>query len=261
MTDFQKEFNKIFSNDCSVENYDWNKKRFFDPVNNDCYKSETALMSSITSEAYNKFGFDVEYFIKDVNTKRDEILGEDVLENIVRRFRLKVYASDIPSLQKQYELQGMIFNEIITVQCTIQHFNEASRYDNNTEELKYDSYLPKIKDLMFFKYANLYYEILNVKTHEDGSVFLSTPITYTFHLRVWRNVHENVDYSSNNDDNMDYLRSYVELSETFDMNKSSKIDSNSDVLSVNKYVEKEDEKQALYNKDVKNKSIDPFDGW
>ena len=81
-------------------------------------------MASLTSEAYNKFGIAVEYFVKEHDTKFDPLLGEDQLENISRRFSLQVYAENIPNLQKQYQLQGMIYTEIVTVQCTIQHFAE-----------------------------------------------------------------------------------------------------------------------------------------
>ena len=55
MTDFASEFKKIFSNSCSIENYDWTKPRLWDSLNNDCYGSEVALLSSLTSEAYNKY--------------------------------------------------------------------------------------------------------------------------------------------------------------------------------------------------------------
>jgi hypothetical protein len=216
-TDFASEFRKIFSNGCAPLT-DWSQPRYFDSQNNDCYGSEAALMASLTSEAYNKFGIAVEYFVKEHDTKFDPLLGEDQLENISRRFSLQVYAENIPNLQKQYQLQGMIYTEIITVQCTIQHFNEASRYDWKTENpIAYDPILPKIGDLMYFKYSDLYYEVLNVKEFAEGTNFLSTPITYTFSLRVWRNSHENVDEMNVNDDNMEHLRSYVELGETFNV--------------------------------------------
>lgn len=222
-TDFASEFNKIFSNGCSISGYDWNKPRYFDSINNECYAAEVALMSSLASEAYNKFGFEVEYFIKEQDTRFDPLFGEDQLENIKRRFKLNVYAENVPQLQKQYQIQGMIFTEIITVTCTIAHFDEASKYDWTTDTELYESTVPKIGDLMYFKYSDLYYEVLNVKTHAEGTNFLSSPINYTFNLRVWRNAHENVDEKNYNDDNMEHLRSYVELGETFnvdlDLNK------------------------------------------
>lgn len=54
MTDFASEFKKIFSNSCPPQT-DWTKPRFFDSLNSDCYGSEVALLSSLTSEAYNKY--------------------------------------------------------------------------------------------------------------------------------------------------------------------------------------------------------------
>ncbi len=285
MTDFNQEFQKIFSNGCPPTT-DWNQPRPFDALNNDCYGAEAALMASLTSEAYNKFGFEITYFVKEHDTKFDPLLGEDQLENVKRRFELQVYAENIPQLQKQYQMQGMIYTEIVTVQCTIQHFLEASRYDWKTENPEaYESLLPKIGDLMYFHFNDLYYEVINVKDHAEGTNFLSQPITYTFNLRVWRNSHENVDELNANDDNMEHLRSYVELGETFNVDwdfgkhepsativtpdhsrEHSTVAASGDILAINNELENKIEKQALYNPETdENKQqhyeIDPFDGW
>lgn len=180
----------------------------------------------------------------------------------------------------------MIYTEIVTVQCTIQHFLEASRYDWKTENPEaYESILPKIGDLMYFHFNDLYYEVINVKDHAEGTNFLSQPITYTFNLRVWRNSHENVDELNANDDNMEHLRSYVELGETFNVDwdfgkhepsatvvtpdhsiEHSTVAASGDILSINDELESKIEKQALYNPETdENKQqhyeIDPFDGW
>lgn len=187
----------------------------------------------------------------------------------------------------------MIYTETITVQCTIQHFLEASRYDWKTENpTAYESIVPKIGDLMYFNYSDLYYEVINVKDHAEGTNFLSTPITYTFVLRVWRNSHENVDELNVNDDNMEHLRSYVELGETFNVDMDfgkhdksativgnekpnhSSVAASGDILSINDTVSTEalkkskntDSMNVMYDPSIdENKidteSIDPFNGW
>lgn len=115
-------------------------------------------------------------------------------------------------------MQGMIYNETVTLQCTIAHFLEASRYDWKTENPEaFESITPKIGDLMYFNFNDTYYEVINVKDFAENTSFLSTPITYQFILRVWRNSHENVDEMNVNDDKMEHLRSYVELGETFNV--------------------------------------------
>ena len=294
MTDFASEFKKIFSNSCPPQT-DWNQPRYFDSLNNDCYGSEAALMASLTSEAYNKHGLSVYYFVKEHDKKFDPLLGEDQLENIKRRFALQVYAENVPQLQKQYQLQGMIYTEIVEVQCTIQHFAEASRYDWKTENpTAYDSIVPKIGDLMYFKYSDLYYEVLNVKDFAEGTTFLSTPITYKFSLRVWRNSHENVDELNVNDDNMEHLRSYVELGETFNVehdmeehtvanklnpnagmqeihkdyvpDQTSVVKTQGDILAINDNLQEKEQAQAVYDPSTDESKkdlprIDPFDGW
>lgn len=50
-TDFASEFAKVFGNNCPPQT-DWTQPRYFDSLNNDCYASEAALLSSLTSEAY-----------------------------------------------------------------------------------------------------------------------------------------------------------------------------------------------------------------
>ena len=89
-------------------------------------------MSSLTSEAYNQFGFEIDYYVKQISTKRDRLFGEDPLENIVRRFRLSVYTDKIPNLQKKYQLQGMLYEEVFEVQATIAHKSSKSRRLSHT---------------------------------------------------------------------------------------------------------------------------------
>lgn len=279
MTNFAEEFAKTFGNSCPPTT-DWNAPRPFDALNNDCYKAEAALISELTSEAYNQFGFEVQYFIKKISTKKDKLYGEDALENFERRFRLKVYAENVPQLQRQYQLQGMLYTEIVTLQATIEHFREASTYDYVTREQAWPEYYPKIGDVMYFPWCDLYYEILNVKEFAEGTSFLSAPITFTFQLRVWRNAHESVDHTEVNDDKMEHLNSYVSLAETFNIDhktddgkyehmgppksdhaelKTSKVEAKGDVLAVNDYLKTQE--HVLFKKKGKDKSLDPFDGW
>lgn len=280
MTDFASEFAKVFNNGCAPTTTDWNAPRYFDSINNPCYEKEAALLSSLTSEAYSQFGFEVQYFIKKISTHSDRIYGEDPLENVERRFKLKVYAESVPSMQRTYELQGMSYDEIVEVQATIRHFEEASQVDFVTGEAVWNTVVPNIGDIIYFPWCDTYYEVLNIKGFADGTTFLSTPITYTFSLRVWRNAHESVDITKVNDDNMEHLRSYVELSETFnidhksDANKfehidpaitgtsglpTSKVVAGDDVLSINDKLETE---TRLWNDKNKGaKQIDPWDGW
>lgn len=284
MTDFASEFSKIFSNGCDVSNTDWTAPRYFDATNNPCYEAEAALASSLTSEAYSQSGFEVQYFIKKIGTKEDKLYGEDQLENFERRFRLQVYTSSVPMLQKMYQLQGMVYTEIITLQATIAHFEEASQIDFVTGESSWESQVPRIGDVMYFPWCDLYYEVLNVKTFAEGTSFLSAPITYTFSLRVWRNSKEFVDVTQNaNDDKLEHLKSYVSLGETFGVTHSdgsefehittpsydtkpvelpsSKVKDN-DVLSVNRSLEKVDNSHVLYDDTRNNDEVpDFFAGW
>lgn len=281
MTDFASEFSRVFGNSCSVSGTDWTEKRYFDTVNNPDYECEAALASSLTSEAYQQAGFTVQYFIKKNSVTNNKLYGEDELENFERRFKLQVYSESVPQLQKMYQMQGMVYTEIVTVQCTIAHFQEASQVDFVSGETVWPEVAPAIGDLMYFPWCDLYYEVLNVKTFAEGSTFLSTPITYTFSLRVWRNAHEDVDIVKANDDNMEHLRSYVELAETFDMDHktsptehdneskgysdeqklaTSKVSASGDKLAINRVLENDLNSQVLYNP-KKERGKGSWAGW
>lgn len=281
-TNFASEFSKVMGGGagaCSVKGKDWNEKRYFDPESSDCYKAEAALISELTSEAYGNYGLEVLYYVKNIDTKIDRLYGEDPLENIERRFKLQMYTESIPTMQKQYDLQGMIYNEIITCQCTIQHFYEASQLTYPDLEDMYEPIEPRIGDIVYMQYSDTYYEVINVKPFAEQSTFMSTPITYTFSLRIWHNNHE--DVNDNIADPMNEIRHFTELAETFDLPDDPKEDKDgyiapeSDILSNNTdlkndkdiFDEPKDNVPTHVNyadKEIKEENpqyYDPFGGW
>lgn len=299
--DYAAEFRKLFSNGCTVQGWDWNAPRYFDSTENDCYSAEAALVSELTSEAYNNFGFEVLYYIKAIDTKIDRLYGEDPLENIERRFKLQMYTDSIPTMQKSYDLQGMIYNELITCQCTVQHFYEASQLSYPDMQDIYEAEVPRIGDIVYMEYSDTYYEVVNVKQFADSTTFLSTPMTYTFILRVWRNNHEDVDVNKINPDKMEEFNEYASLGETFNLDlkdteehntahvqadateENGKIKEGSDMLAINEDLKRDEtlkyseegeilkdakdnvESHVVYNdKEVKEENpeyYDPFGGW
>lgn len=282
---FASEFAKIFSTTgCTIEGYDWNQPHYFDP-SSECYSAETALISSLTSEAYNKYGFTAEYYIKQISTKRDKIYGEDALENIVRRFKLSVYTSEIPQSEKHYLLQGMTYTDVVHLQCSIQHFKEASilPFDQKIDNRIFDEYYPKIGDLMYFPWNKTFYEIINVKTFSDSSTFLSVPITFEFILKVWKPSHEDVDVMNKNPDSMSEVDTLASLGEVFDMDlngqkyvvadhvdneKKVPFSTSGDILSINNSLNGKDKglsreksiNDIIYkNSDIDDTIFDPFE--
>lgn len=283
---FSEEFKRIFSNNsCSISGYDWTKDRPFDATS-ECYQKEVALVSSLTSEAYGKFGMSVEYFVKQISTKRDKLYGEDPLENVIRRFKLDVYTDKVPELSKSYQLQGMVYTEMLAVQCTVQHFFEASQLDIYGNDI-YEPIEPLIGDLLYLEWLDKYYEIIHVRKFSENSSFLSAPITYELTLRMWRNNHEDVDVANQNKehDNMDNFRKaaqfeetpYAGLNDAFDVDfkpvgppaPSKSVDSSCDILSINDNLEdkhKKENKKCINDPVYKTNKLseeifDPFDDW
>ena len=281
-TQYASEFSCLFGGGCSVSGKDWNAPRYFDGIDNDCYKAEAALVSSLTSEAYGNFGFEVQYYLKSIETDKDQLYGEDPLHNVERRFKLQLYTSNIPTMQKNYELQGMVYQELINCQCTIQHFYEASQLSYPDMQSIYEPEVPKIGDIVYVEYSDTYYEVVNVKEFAESSTFLAVPMTYTFILRVWRNNHEFVDEQNVNPDKMDEFRKYAELAETFNLDtststtdKTTEVSHESDMLATNEDVKKDVDKNnkpkdnvnshVVYKSDeIKEDNpayFDPFGGW
>lgn len=281
-TQYASEFSRLFGGGCSVSGKDWNAPRYFDGIDNDCYKAEAALVSSLTSEAYGNFGFEVQYYLKSIETDKDQLYGEDPLHNVERRFKLQLYTSNIPTMQKNYELQGMVYQELINCQCTIQHFYEASQLSYPDMQSIYEPEVPKIGDIVYVEYSDTYYEVVNVKEFAESSTFLAVPMTYTFILRVWRNNHEFVDEQNVNPDKMDEFRKYAELAETFNLDtststtdKTTEVSHESDMLATNEDIKKDVDKNnkpkdnvnshVVYKSDeIKEDNpayFDPFGGW
>lgn len=281
-TQYASEFSRLFGGGCSVSGKDWNAPRYFDGIDNDCYKAEAALVSSLTSEAYGNFGFEVQYYLKSIETDKDQLYGEDPLHNVERRFKLQLYTSNIPTMQKNYELQGMVYQELINCQCTIQHFYEASQLSYPDMQSIYEPEVPKIGDIVYVEYSDTYYEVVNVKEFAESSTFLAVPMTYTFILRVWRNNHEFVDEQNVNPDKMDEFRKYAELAETFNLDtststtdKTTEVSHEFDMLATNEDVKKDVDKNnkpkdnvnshVVYKSDeIKEDNpayFDPFGGW
>ena len=279
-TDFNSEFSRLFKNSCSVSGYDWSKPKFFD-ANSRCYDSEAALISSLTSEAFGKFGFSVDYYLKDISTNRDKLFGEDALENVIRRFKLNLYTDSVGNLQKAYQLQGMVYEDIIHASCSILHFEEASMY-NYEGVIEYGIAVPKLGDIIKFNWNDTFYEIINIKTFAEGSSFLGKPITYEFIMKVWKNNHDDIDVEAINSDPMENLTQTMSLAETFNIehntsditanitSESSVYSISGDALSINNSLSGKDKdfseksiNDIIYKAEDFDNSVifDPFEGF
>lgn len=265
-TNYAAEFNKLFNGaGCSVQNKDWNAPKFFDGQNNDCYKAEAALQSSLASEAYGNFGFQVQYYVRDMSTKKDVLFGEDTIPNVLRRFILKMYTENIPQMQKSYDLQGMNYTELITCQCTVQQFYDASQLSYPDLQDIYEPIEPRIGDIVYIEYSDTYYEIVNVKQFAENSSFLTVPITYQFILRIWHNNTDNVDEMNVNPDKMEDFREYNQLGETFNLDlhedekdlPTSTVSPEKDMLSINEDLKKDTDIDEMPKPDPKK--VEPTD--
>lgn len=118
----------------------------------------------------------------------------------------------------------MTYTDIVHLQCTIQHFKEASvlPFNPSIDNFRYEEYYPRIGDLMYFPWNKTFYEVINVKTFSEGSSFLTVPVTFEFIVKVWKPSHEDVDIMNKNPDAMQEINTVASLGEVFDIETTGK---------------------------------------
>jgi hypothetical protein len=235
---------------CMVKDWDWTNPNTIGNPDSDCAKSEAALIESLTKEAYDLAGFEVQYYVFNYDTQRDRLYGEDVNRAIERRFALQVYTPNIPTLTRTYRIEGFDYDELITLNCTVNSFRESSRYswsdDRSKREPKFDPMMsPRVGDILYFPFIDIFYTIYNVKDFaEKDAIFKSIAITYQIICKVWRNNRNEVMPVDENDQ-LEEISSYQSLDSMF--NIDNQIDKKKDVLYTNK-----DEVKSI---------VDPFEGF
>ena len=253
-----------------VSQYPWlcsTVSRLDDDSDNIVCPNEEDTDNVLIQDAYEKFGIICVYYRVTEDLLRDKLFGEDQLKYIQRSWYFNGYVEQLPPNVRSYQLQGIWGEDVVRMFASIDAFNYYSTYggkDKNTPEV-YEEQPPSIGDIVYIKYSDTYYEIVNVKPFAEGTTFLSTPMTWFFHLRVWHNNHDDVDHFDQNPDKMEEFRSYNELAETFDLDlkadengvPTSRVEPESDMLAINKDLVKDTDIEEMPKKDPK--IVEPTD--
>ena len=127
------------------------------------YNNERELYDLMITEAYNKHGVCMDFYITSFDTNYDKIWGEDNDRRYIRRFQLMVFYT-LPQEEKLWTTFGIEGLDSFNMQVSKRHFWIASQYDyNQTNPNAYSPYVPKTGDFIFAKYNKYIYEIVEVK--------------------------------------------------------------------------------------------------
>lgn len=146
------------------------------------YNNERELYEVLHMESFNHMGVQLVYY--PVSISADKLFGEDNSRVVERRFDFMA-RYDLPNESRNVSTIGIAGLDNFPIYISIMHFDFVSRFDSFGTSGAYETYTPKIGDLIYAKYNKTFYNILNVKAEEN--IFLQGKHTYTFILDVYKN--------------------------------------------------------------------------
>lgn len=163
------------------------------------YTNEKTLYDKFMTECYNEHGVTSEYYIVTHDTSYDPIWGEDQNRRLVRKFDFQGFF-ELPSRDRTWSQFGIEVMDIFVVQVSKRHFEYASRLSGSTFSSAnnfsdwgghpvplYDSYRPKIGDIIRNKYDGMFYEIIQIEDNQDE--FLQISHQWDLTVKIFRDNH------------------------------------------------------------------------
>lgn len=149
------------------------------------YNNERELYDLLITEAYNKHGVCMTYYITTYDINYDRIFGEDNDRRFVRKFNFMAFFT-LPREEKLWNKFGIAGMDQFSIFVSKRHFKIASRYNfDQTSANAYDSYIPQVGDIIMSDYAKYVYEIVEVK-EEVGMYLLSKQHVWEFIVKPFR---------------------------------------------------------------------------
>lgn len=148
------------------------------------YNNERELYEVLQMELYNNKGVPMYYYPVSINS--DKVFGEDNSRVVQRRFDFMAYY-ELPAEVRQTGIMGISYTDNFPIYISIMHFNHVSRCNVSgtyTPDFYTIPVIPKIGDIVYAKYNQTLYIVLNVKTEID--MFLQGKHSYTIQLEVFK---------------------------------------------------------------------------
>lgn len=129
------------------------------------YTRDKQMLSGLVTEAYNKNGVCMDYYITSYDTKYNRIWGEDCNRRFIRNFDFMCYFH-LPREEKLWTKFGVEGTDNFPLWIAKKHFRVASSQDGGVE------HIPKMGDIIRSKYNNYFYEIVEVA--EEVGIWLQS---------------------------------------------------------------------------------------
>jgi hypothetical protein len=160
------------------------------------YSNEKQLYRKAVTEAYNRFGICMTYYIVSYDTAYDKIWGEDNDRRFVRKFDIMAYypLNTEEKMWTKFAIQGI---DNFSIFVSKDHFREACTYGNtvvpgNIGPDTYSTYVPKVGDVIQSKYNDYLYEVVTVK--EESMMFhLDKHYVWELIVNPYKDMHLRLD--------------------------------------------------------------------
>ncbi len=183
------------------------------------YENERKLYRKLVTEAYNKFGVCMTYYIVSYDTQYDRIWGEDNDRRFIRRFDIMCYfpLQTEEKMWTKFAIEGI---DNFSIFSSKNHFRTASTYGHtlvagNIGRNTYPIYVPKDGDIIQSKYNKYLYEITNVK---EESMMMHLSKTYTWEFVIKPFMDEHLSFDSATSASMSNIHSFVDTNDILGIN-------------------------------------------
>lgn len=160
------------------------------------YSSERQLYRSLNTEAYNKFGVCMTYYVVSYDTQYDRIWGEDNNRRFVRKFEFMGFYPLVSEekMWTKFAIQGI---DEFSIFVSKDHFRVASTYGQSTVagnvgEGTYPIYIPDRGDIVQAMFNRYLYEVTNVK-EEAMMIHLNKRYVWELIVRPYTDEHLSLD--------------------------------------------------------------------
>lgn len=144
------------------------------------YNSERQLYDLLVTEAYNKTGTCMTYYVTDYDTTKDKLFGEDTDRTVLRSFDIMAHG-ELPREEQLWSKFGIEGLDNFQIFVAKRHFTAASSQDS------YDATVPRIGDMIYMDHNNRTYDVIDVGQEEE--MFLQGKHTWIITLSPHQDTH------------------------------------------------------------------------
>jgi hypothetical protein len=211
------------------------------------YENERELYRGLVTEAYNRHGICMTYYIVSYDTQYDRIWGEDNNRRFIRKFEFMAYYP-LQSEEKMWTKFAIAGLDQFSLFISKDHYRVACTYGQdkvrgNIGPNTYPIYVPKTGDIVQSMFNNYLYEVVTVK-EEAMMIHLNKRYVWELVVKPFTDEHLSLDMETSA--SMGTVSAFVDVKP--------------DILDVSNQAISAAEARAYTPKSCE-RIIDPFNGW